>query len=98
MEQLNRIKKFFKDLWDKVSVMELQDFFPLNKKADYYDIKSVLTYTGIYVGALVVCAMIIILLGGIPYIGWLFIGIGGLAAIYGVAGLLVLVFEYMKNN
>lgn len=98
MEQLDRIKKFFKDLWDKVSIMERDDFFPVNKKADYYDIKSVLTYSGIYVGGLVVCAMFFVLLGGIPFIGWLFQVIAVIVGLYGVLGLSFLVFEFMKNN
>lgn len=94
----NKFKKFFADLWDKVSMMERDDFFPVNKKADYFDVKSILTYAGIYVAVLIVCAMLFVLLGGIPFIGWLFKFIAIVVGIYAMVGMMLLVFEFMKNN
>lgn len=83
---------------DKLAIMEFEDVFPLNRKCDIYNVKSVVQYALIYVGILIVAAVLWIILGAIPFVGWLFKFVGIVVAIYGVIGVGKLLFEFMRVN
>lgn len=95
---MEQIKEFIQKIRDKLAIMEFDDVFPLNRKVDMYNIKSVLKYSGIYVGGLIIAALIFIILGAIPYVGWLFRAVAAIVGIYGVVGLGGLLLSFMKYN
>ena len=51
------IKAFIQKWRDKLAYMEFSDLFPQNKKCDVRDIRSVIFFIGIYLVALIFCAL-----------------------------------------
>ncbi|WP_295152944.1 hypothetical protein [uncultured Ruminococcus sp.] len=92
------IKAFIEKWRNKLAYMEFSDLFPLNRKCDIRDVKSVLFFVGAYLVALIFCALLFVVLGAIPYIGWLFRAIGVLVAIYAIVGMVHILGQYMKFN
>ena len=93
------IKAFIQKAKDKLAYMEMSDLFPYNRKCDIRDKRSVLFFTGIYLGVLILCALLFVLGTTVPvYIGWLLILIGCVAGVYAVASMLHVLFQFMKYN
>ena len=92
------IKAFITKWRNKLAYMEFIDFFPQNKKCDTRDVRSVLFFVGIYLAALIFCALLFVIFGALPWVGWLFRGIGALVAIYAIVGMIHILFQYMKFN
>ena len=92
------IKAFIQKAKDKLAYMEIGDLFPYNRKCDIRDKRSVLFFTGIYLGVLIVCALLFVLGTAISYIGWLLIFIGCVVGVYAVASMLHVLFQFMKYN
>ncbi|MBQ8967201.1 hypothetical protein [Ruminococcus sp.] len=92
------IKAFIQKWRDKLAYMEFGDLFPQNRKCDIRDVKSVLFFIGIYLGALIICALMFVILGATPWVGWLFRAVGSLVAIYAIVGMLHILAQYMKFN
>lgn len=92
------IRAFIQKWRDKLAYMEFGDLFPQNRKCDTRNIKSVLSFIGIYLGALIICALLFVVLGSIPYVGWLFRVIAVPVAIYAIAGMMHILLQYMKFN
>jgi len=92
------IKAFIQKWRDKLAYMEFGDLFPQDRKCDTRDIRSVLFFIGIYLLALIICALLFVVLGAIPYVGWLFRVIAVPVAVYALAGMLHILLQYMKYN
>ncbi len=92
------IKAFIQKWRDKLAYMEFSDLFPLNRKCDIRNVKSVLSFIVIYLIALVVCALLFVILGSIPYVGWLFIVIAVVVGIYAIVGMVHILAQFMKFN
>lgn len=93
-------KAFIQKWRDKLSYMEFIDFFPQNKKCDTRDVRSVVFFTGIYVGALIIASLIIILGTAIPsflaFFAWLMYLIGGAVALYAIVGMVHILLQFMR--
>ena len=92
------IKAFIQKWRDKLAYMEFSDLFPQNKKCDVRDIRSVIFFIGIYLVALIFCALFFVVLGAIPFIWWLFRFIGVVVGIYALVGMVHILLQYMKYN
>ena len=84
------------ELLDKLNIHSFEDVFPLN--AISYTTENVVKSVGIYIAALVVCALLIIVLGGIPVLGVIIKIITTIAALYAVVGMVALLLQFMKYN
>ncbi len=87
---------FFKDLIYKIKDLQMEDIFPLNR--NYYDVKDVLKSVGIYVGAILVLALLWIFLGRIFILGVIVKIIGVVCGLYAIIGMVALLLEFMKVN
>lgn len=92
------IKEFIQKWRNKLAYMEFSDLFPQNRKCDIRDVRSVLFFVGIYLAGLIFCALFFVVLGAIPWVGWLFRMIGVLVGIYAIVGMMHILAQYMKFN
>ena len=88
--------EFFRNIIDKLSHYEFNDFFPLNNRPS--TTRDVLIIVGIYVAAAVVMGLLITLLGRIFILGVIIKIIGFIVCAYCLVGLVAALLKYMKYN